>query len=194
MRREPKHEGDIMMTNPSEKTVLVVDDEPDVVFFLQTALEDAGFNVVTASNGNEALERVTEHTPDFISCDLVMPKKSGVKFLYELRRNKKWSRIPVVIVTAHARDELGSKDLREILDGKTISGPHTYLEKPVRAESYVHMVKRELGIEEPPGAQTADPALDENQQELKDQIKDMLDSAGADSLERIADILRNKDG
>jgi CheY-like chemotaxis protein len=181
------------MAEPSEKTVLVVDDEPDVVFFLKTALEDAGFNVVTASNGVEALERVKEHPPDFISCDLVMPKKSGVRFLYELRRNKKWSRIPVVVVTAHARDELGSKDLREILEGKTISGPHTYLEKPVRAEGFVGMVKRELGIEEHPGSEPAEPALDANQQRLKEQIKDMVDSADADALKQIADILRSKD-
>lgn len=181
------------MADPSEKTVLVVDDEPDVVFFLKTALEDAGFNVVTASNGEEALERVREHPPDFISCDLVMPKKSGVKFLYELRRNKEWSRIPVVVVTAHARDELGSKDLREILDGKTISGPHTYLEKPVRAESFVGMVKRELGIEEHPGAEPADPASDTGEQGLREQIKDLLDSADADALKQIADILKAED-
>ena len=182
------------MADPSEKTVLVVDDEPDVVFFLQTALEDAGFNVVTAPNGEEALKRVKEHPPDFISCDLVMPKKSGIKFLHELRRNKEWSRIPVVIVTAHARDELGSKDLREILEGKTISGPHTYLEKPVRAEGFVGMVKRELGIEEHPGPEPADPASDAGGQGLREQIKDLLDSADADALKQIADILRTKDG
>jgi len=179
------------MADPSEKTILIVDDEPDVVFFLQTALEDAGFNVVTARNGEEALERVKEQTPDFISCDLVMPKKSGIKFLYELRRNKQWSRIPVMIVTAHARDELGSKDLREILDGKTISGPHTYLEKPVRAEGFVGIVKKELGIEDDATPEVA--PLDTDPQRLKEQVMDMLDGADAESLKRIADLLKGKD-
>ncbi len=179
------------MATPAEKTVLVVDDEPDVVLFLRTALEDAGFNVVTAGNGEEALQRVKEQKPDFISCDLVMPKKSGIKFLYELRKNKEWSKIPVVIVTAHAKDELGSADLREILEGKTISGPHVYLEKPVRAEDFVNMVKRELGIPiEPPEAEkpTEDPKA------LKRKIQEMLDSADPEALKKAADILKSQKG
>ncbi len=92
------------MTKPEEKTVLVVDDEEDVREFLSTVLEDAGFNVVTAADGVEALERIKEKVPDFISLDLVMPKKSGIKFLYELRHNKEWIKIPVVIVTHEARE------------------------------------------------------------------------------------------
>jgi CheY-like chemotaxis protein len=180
------------MTTPSERTVLVVDDEPDVVIFLQTALEDAGFNVVTASNGEEALQRVKERQPDFISCDLVMPKKSGIKFLYELRTNKEWSRIPVVIVTAHARDELGSQDLREILDGKTISGPHTYLEKPVSAESFVNMVKRELGIPTEQPAAKADESAKLDPQTLKKQVQSLLDSADPEALRKAAEILRSR--
>jgi CheY-like chemotaxis protein len=180
------------MTTPSERTVLVVDDEPDVVIFLQTALEDAGFNVVTASNGEEALQRVKERQPDFISCDLVMPKKSGIKFLYELRKNKEWSRIPVVIVTAHARDELGSQDLREILDGKTISGPHTYLEKPVSAESFVNMVKRELSIPTEQPAAKADETAKLDPQALKKQVQSLLDSADPEALRKAAEILRSR--
>jgi CheY-like chemotaxis protein len=173
------------MATPSEKTVLVVDDEPDVVFFLQTALEDAGFNVVTATNGEEALQRMKERVPDFISCDLVMPRKSGVKFLYELRKHKEWARIPVVIVTAHARDELGSHDLKEILEGRTIQGPQVYLEKPVRAEDFVGMVKRELGIE-------AGPPPSEKSDDLKREIQSLLASADPDALKKAADILRQK--
>ena len=72
------------MAKPQDKTILVVDDEPDIVMFLSTALEEAGFNVVTAADGNEALERVKEATPDFISLDLVMPGKSGIRFFHEL--------------------------------------------------------------------------------------------------------------
>ncbi|MBI4833004.1 MAG: response regulator [Candidatus Lindowbacteria bacterium] len=181
------------MPTPSEKTVLVVDDEPDVVFFLRAALEDAGFNVVTASNGDDALKKVKEHRVDFISCDLVMPKKSGIKFLYELRHNKDWSRIPVVIVTAHAKDELGSHDLREILDGKTLSGPHTYLEKPVSAENFVNMVKRELGIEIEEGVSaTAGPAPASDAETLRKQVQALLASADPEALKKAAEILRGQ--
>lgn len=54
-----------------------------------------------------------ETLPDFISLDLVMPKKSGIKFLYELRHNKEWVNIPVGLVTAHAHDKL--KHLKTLL-------------------------------------------------------------------------------
>jgi CheY-like chemotaxis protein len=177
------------MVTASEKTILVVDDEPDVLLFLQTALEDAGFTVVTASNGDEALEKVKTSPPHFISCDLVMPKKSGVRFLYELRKHKEWSKIPIVIVTAHARDELGSKDLKEILDGKVLSGPQVYLEKPIRAEDFVNMVKRELGIPlgEAPPAKAAEATED-----LKKQIQNLLASADPEALKEAARILQTK--
>lgn len=135
------------MVKPEDKTVLVVDDEEDVREFLSTVLEDAGFNVVTASDGVEALEMVTMAPPDFISLDLVMPRKSGIKFLYELRHNKDWKTIPVVIVTAHAHDELGKSDFDGIFTGKSLTGPNVYLEKPVNPDSYVHLVCEKLGIE-----------------------------------------------
>ena len=128
------------MTRAEDKTILIVDDEPDVVAYFSGILERAGFNVITASNGREALEQVKEKKPDFISLDLVMPEKSGIKFLYELRKNREWSRIPIMIVTAHARDDLGRSDFDEIFSGKTMTGPLTYLEKPVKPERFLHNI------------------------------------------------------
>jgi CheY-like chemotaxis protein len=115
------------MSEATNKTILVVDDEPDTVAFLETTLRYAGFTVVTAANGEEALDRVRERKPDLISLDLVMPRKSGIKFFYELRKNKAWASIPVMIVTGHARDEMGSGDLNTLLEQKMISGPQAYL-------------------------------------------------------------------
>ena len=62
------------MPEAKDKTVLVVDDEPNVRDYLAQILRDAEFNVVTASDGDEALEIIRESPPDFISLDLVMPK------------------------------------------------------------------------------------------------------------------------
>ena len=135
------------MAKPEDKTVLVVDDEEDVREYFAMALEDAGFNVQRAENGNVALERIKEKSPDFISLDLVMPEKSGIKLLYELRQHKEWKRIPFVVVTAHARDDAGRGDLQEILSDKTFSGPQMYLEKPVEAEQYVAFICEQLGVE-----------------------------------------------
>jgi CheY-like chemotaxis protein len=176
------------MTRPQDKTVLVVDDEPDVLGFLQSALEDAGFHVLTASDGNEAIEMLKAHSVDFISLDLVMPNKSGARCLYEIRKNKEWSRIPVVVVTGHARDELGRSDFEEIFSGKTISGPQVYLEKPVRARDYVNMVKRQLGMEVIESQEPDKP----NAAELKENLKGLLDDADADTLRKLGEMLKNE--
>lgn len=175
------------MTKPEDKTILVVDDEPDVLTYLSMVLKDAGFNVITASDGNEALERVKEKKPDFISLDLVMPNKSGIRFYHDLRKNKEWADIPVIIVTAHARDELGSGDLEEILHGKTFSGPQVYLEKPVKAADFVRMVKRELGIpmEEP---------SEDSRQTARREIESLLDNADQTLLEKIVRELKKDRG
>ena len=82
-----------------EKTVLVVDDEPDVRQYLSAILEDAGFDVLNAEDGETALEIIRDRRPDFISLDLMMPRKSGHKLLYELKRDKSLRKIPVLIVT-----------------------------------------------------------------------------------------------
>jgi len=171
------------MAKPEDFTVLVVDDEPDIRAYLRALLEDAGLNVETAQDGEEALEKVKEKKPDFISLDLVMPKKSGIRFFYELRKNKEWSRIPVVIVTGHAKDEKVRKEMDDLFEGKTLTGPRTYLEKPVKPEDYVNMVKRELGLE----ADAAGKSGAED--DLKYKAKHLLETADKETLERAIKLL-----
>ena len=130
------------MEQAADKTVLVVDDEPNVRDYLAMILQDADFRVLTAGDGLEALEIVRADRPDFISLDLIMPNMSGHKLLYELRRDKDLARIPVLVVTAHAGDEMGKEDLQDLLDNRVISGPGTYLEKPVNPQNYVQSIKR----------------------------------------------------
>ena len=170
------------MATPQDKTVLVVDDEEDVREYFAMALEDAGFNVLRAENGNEALDRIKEKTPDFISLDLVMPEKSGIKLLYELRQNKQWRRIPFVVVTAHARDDMGKGDLEEILSSKTFSGPKMYLEKPVEADQYVAFICDQLNVE-----YEGEPVLDESER-LKAELEDLM-KKGVDP-KKLADAVR----
>ena len=172
------------MARAEDKTILVVDDEPNVRQYLSTVLEDAGFNVVSAGDGVEALEIIKRKAPDFISLDLIMPKKSGHKLLHELRRNQQWSRIPVLIVTAHAQDELGKADLQDILDGRVMSGPGTYLEKPVNPLSYVQSIQRALGIEE------TEAATDKIS--LKEELQESLRSASPEVLRQALEALKNK--
>ncbi len=173
------------MAKPEDFTVLVVDDEDDIRRFLSVALEDAGFEVIIAENGKEALAKIKEKRPDFISLDLVMPGGSGIAFLHELRRNKDWIHIPVMVVTGHARDELGKVDLDNALEGKLLSGPGMYLEKPVTPHKYVGAVMKSLGLEplEPP-----EPSAEE----LSAEVKEALKGVPPDKLQEVLALLKQK--
>ena len=165
------------MARAEDKTVLVVDDEPNVREYLAALLEDAGFNVVKAADGEEALIMIKERKPDFISLDLIMPKKSGHKLLYELRKDRELSRIPVLIVTAHAKTDLGKQDLQDILDSSVMSGPGTYLEKPVDPQNYVRSIQRTLGVEISPESTEKVGLRDEVEQSLRGASAAQLRSA-----------------
>jgi len=177
------------MPKPQDMTILVVDDEPDVVIYLKTLLEDAGFNVLTAADGNEALEHVKRRKPDFISLDLVMPKKSGIRFFYELRHNKEWARIPVVIVTAHARDEKIEKDIQDLFAERTMVGPRTYLEKPIKPDNYVNLVKQELGISIE--AEPDNTAMQTDR--LRKQAHELLNHSSPETLKKALELLKEEE-
>jgi CheY-like chemotaxis protein len=168
------------MSDEKPKRVLVVDDEPDVRSYLKNALEDAGFAVETAVDGLQALDLVRRSPPDLISLDLVMPRHSGAKFYRELQKDRQLAKIPVLIVTGHARDELGRADFEEM----TMSGPGIYLEKPVRPATYVAAVRRLLGME------TAETPPEPD--ELRRELSRALSQADRDALQRALDALRRK--
>jgi len=169
------------MSDSSLKRILVVDDEEDVREYLKTALEDAGFAVDTASDGAEALAAVKASPPDLISLDLVMPRHSGARFYRELQKDKQLAKIPVLVVTGHARDELGRADFHEL----TMSGPGIYLEKPVRPDSYVTAVRSLLGID------AADTAA-ANSEQLRLELANALSAADPDTLQRALDALKKR--
>jgi CheY-like chemotaxis protein len=172
------------MARAQDKTVLVVDDEPNVREYLAQILRDAGFCVLTACDGDAALEILRQRRPDFISLDLVMPKKSGHKLLYEIRKDKELARIPVVIVTAHARDDLGQSDFQDVMENRVISGPGVYLEKPVKPLDYVRCVQRAVGIEE-----TTDV---EDKISLQEELRQHLAKAEPHALRRALETLKKK--
>ena len=167
----------------TNKRILVVDDESDIRSYLKTALEHAGFAVETASDGQEALEAVRRNPPDLISLDLVMPKHSGGKFYRELQKDKTLSKIPVLTVTGHARDELGKADFEEM----TMSGPGVYLEKPVSPHSYVSAVRKLLGME-PLEPKETEP------EDLHNRLSKAMKGADKDALQRALDALKGKLG
>jgi CheY-like chemotaxis protein len=166
------------MAEAKDFLILVVDDEDDVRDYLIMALEDAGFVVESASDGFEALELVKTVKPDLISLDLVMPRRSGAAFYRDLQKNPEWRKIPVMIVTGHARDDQGKADLDEL----TMSGPGIYLEKPVKPNNYVANVRRLIGLPVEDEADN-DPAV------LRARMLDQMKSADREALKKALEIL-----
>src|SRR5690348_12272156 len=103
--------------------ILVVDDVPDNVDILQMRLESQGYEVVTAGDGVEALEKTRELKPDLVLLDIMMPKLDGIEAVKQLKADASLPFIPVILVTAKA-------DGADVVAGLE-SGGDDYLTKPV---------------------------------------------------------------
>ena len=117
-----------------KKTILVVDDEPDVLTFLKKRLEAHNYKVITASDGIEGLKKARESKPDIILLDIIMPNKDGFTMLSELRAKEETRDIPVVIISAKAES-------RSIFEGQYL-GAVDYLIKPYDFKELLKYIKR----------------------------------------------------
>ncbi len=115
------------------KKILVVDDEPDVITYLKMMLTEAGFEVVTASDGMEGLEQARKEKPDLVVLDLLMPKNTGVDFYRKMRKDKEIAKTPVIIVSAIAG--------RNLAVGQAVA----VFDKPVEPEELVAAINQALG-------------------------------------------------
>ena len=175
------------MARASEKRILVVDDEPDVRNFLAACLEDAGFVVETAVDGIEALEKVKANTPDLMTLDMVMPRKSGIKVMRTLRENEKWARLPVIVITAHARDEFGSEDIKEFNAIASGLRPRYTLEKPVTPEKLVMSICEILGV-----APETDLAERKESRSERDELMKLVKESDEETLGKIRNLFKKK--
>lgn len=116
------------------KKILAVDDEKHIVRLVQVNLERAGYAVVTASDGKEALEKVQAENPDLVVLDVMMPYMDGFEVLQNLRRNPATRDIPVIMLTAKAQDA-------DVFKGWQ-SGVDCYLTKPFNPMELLSFVKR----------------------------------------------------
>lgn len=150
------------MANAPEASLLVVDDEPNIRDLLATSLRFAGFDVTSASGGNEALHRVAERRPDLIVLDVMMPDMDGFTTMRRIRAAH--GAIPVVFLTA--RD-----DTRDKVQGLTAGGDD-YITKPFSLEEVVARIRavlrRTKGGEEDDGIlRYADLEIDEDAYEVR---------------------------
>lgn len=121
--------------------VLVVDDEPNIVLSLEFLMEQAGFEVVTAEDGEQALEQVTSASPDLLLLDISLPGMSGFDVLERLRGQEATAQLPIIMLTAHGRDVEREKGMA--------LGADDYITKPFSTQSLVEKVKALLTEEQP---------------------------------------------
>jgi len=87
---------------PMKKNILVVDDEKDILRIVAYSLQKWGYEVITATNGQDGLDKIAAEKPDLILLDASMPVMSGLEMLTQMRDNPDWRDIPVIMLTAHS--------------------------------------------------------------------------------------------
>ena len=116
------------------RKILVVDDERHIVRLVQVNLERAGYQVIAAFDGREALKKVASEKPDLIVLDVMMPVMDGFSALKQLRADAATKDIPVIMLTAKAQDA-------DVFRGWA-SGVDMYLTKPFNPLELMTFVKR----------------------------------------------------
>src|SRR5579862_6075603 len=116
------------------KKILAVDDERHIVRLVQVNLQRAGYEVVTAFDGKEALEKVESENPDLVVLDVMMPYMDGFEVLKTLRKDPRTRELPVIMLTAKAQDA-------DVFRGWQ-SGVDCYLTKPFNPMELISFVKR----------------------------------------------------
>ncbi len=114
--------------------ILVIDDEPDVVMIIKTALQAEGYDVASATNGPDGLEEAFETRPDLIILDVMMPIMDGFEVLKMLRQDPKTENTPVIILTARTQDH-------DVFMGYHY-GADMYLTKPFNPRELMTIVER----------------------------------------------------
>jgi len=117
----------------SEQTILLVDDEPDIIELIKYNLEREGYQVFACSNGREAISLTESINPDLILLDVMMPEMDGVETCLELRRNDRLKNTVIAFLTAR------SEDYSQIAGFE--AGADDYINKPIKPRVLISRVK-----------------------------------------------------
>ncbi len=119
------------------KKVLIVDDEPNIVLSLEFLMEEAGYEVRSVADGQQALDAVREEVPDLILLDIMLPKLDGYEICREIRANPQAKDVRVIMLTAKGREVDQEKGLA--------FGADEYITKPFSTREVVEKVRHILG-------------------------------------------------
>jgi DNA-binding response OmpR family regulator len=121
----------------SQKTILIVDDDPDVRLGLHVRLKANHYDVIFAADGMASIAQARKHMPDLIILDLGLPAGDGFSVLERLKANDSLSLIPVIVVSA--------RDLNTNMDRALKAGAKAFLQKPVDNAELLKAIRQVLG-------------------------------------------------
>jgi DNA-binding response OmpR family regulator len=119
------------------KRILIADDEPSIVAALEYLLQQGGYEVLIARNGDEALGLLEQRVPDLVLLDVMMPRKSGYEICSRIRHQAEWRHIKVIMLSAKGRDA-------EVNKGLAI-GADLYITKPFSTRELMAKINGLLG-------------------------------------------------
>ena len=134
LRKSPPDSGQTFLTNMETKTrkILVADDEPDILEILKYNLSNEGYEVITAKDGDEALEKARRTQPDLIVLDVMMPRKTGVEVCQLLRAQPAFKETLIIFLTALNDETTQIKGLE--------TGADDYISKPISPRVFLSRV------------------------------------------------------
>jgi two-component system, OmpR family, alkaline phosphatase synthesis response regulator PhoP len=153
----------------TEKKILIADDEPDILEILQYNLHAEGFEVTTAKNGNEAIEKAKRILPDLIILDIMMPGKTGMEVCNTLRSLPVFKNTLIIFLTALSDEGTEIKGLE--------TGADDYLTKPVSPKvlvSKVNALFRRFNKDEPKVLKVGDLEIDREQYIVRYNSQDII--------------------
>ncbi len=122
-------------------SVLVVDDEQMTRDLLRLMLRPAGFEVMEAEDGFDALDKLTTQTPDVVVLDVMMPNMDGIATCQEIRRNPRTADLPVIMLSA--------KTHGTAVDEGLAAGANQYLTKPIARKKLIEVINQLVNGKEP---------------------------------------------
>jgi DNA-binding response OmpR family regulator len=125
------------VTRNGQPLILIADDDPDILALVSFRLERAGYEVVQARKGEEAVQLALARRPDLAVIDVMMPRIDGYEATRQLRRQEETSRMPIILLTARVQEE----DIARGFD----AGADDYVRKPFSPQELGSRVQAALG-------------------------------------------------
>jgi twitching motility two-component system response regulator PilH len=123
------------------KKVLIIDDEPDIVVYLTLVLENHGYAVVSAPDGEKGLELARTEDPDLVCLDIMMPRKSGVALYQQIKTDPRLKKLPCIIISAYeSAYTFKGAAFRRIVQDKSIPEPVRFFEKPLDIPTFLGFI------------------------------------------------------